>query len=101
MEEEGLNFDVPTQPGSLEPWEALLTKLKERAPALVLSGHGAPGGPEVLDETLAYLAAVKPLIARAQSRAELERTVFAAFPERKGPFLVEISGVILFRDRAR
>ena len=36
-------------------WQDRIAELKALEPKLIYPGHGAPGGPELLDETLAYL----------------------------------------------
>ena len=87
--------------GPVEPWVETLRSLIARGPEVVLAGHGAPGGGELFEDTAQYLEGVSRLAAEATTRKELIDAVFSAYPERKGPFLVEISAQIIFRDRAR
>ena len=53
--------------GSIAGWLDVLGALGELAPALVIPGHGAPGGPGVLDETASYLKFVQDAAAKAHA----------------------------------
>ncbi|MDH6132395.1 cyclase [Kitasatospora sp. MAA4] len=57
--------------GSLQGSLDVIRRLRELAPRVVVSGHGAVGGPEVLDATEAYLRWVRQ-IAQAGLRDGLE-----------------------------
>jgi glyoxylase-like metal-dependent hydrolase (beta-lactamase superfamily II) len=87
--------------GPVEPWVQTLRGLAAREPAVVLAGHGVPGGVELFEDTAQYLEGASRLADEATSRQGLIDAVLAAYPERKGPFLVEISAQIIFRDRER
>lgn len=47
------------QDSQLPPWHAALAQLRALRPRQVVPGHGAPGGPEVLGQTAAYLDALE------------------------------------------
>lgn len=87
--------------GRVDGWRGILDELAARQPNAVFAGHGPVGDASLLTSTSSYLAQAQDLADAATSQQGLVDAVFAAFPERKGPFLVEISAVILFRDRAR
>lgn len=46
---------APSFAGSLTVWQEGLDTLRELDPAIVVPGHGLPGGPELLDETQDFL----------------------------------------------
>ncbi len=87
--------------GPVQPWQQTLQRYMEREPVAVLSGHGPPGDGSVLQETYDYLASVGEAAARAETKEALIADVMERFPNRGGPFLVEVSALIIFRDRAR
>ena len=51
--------------GSIAGWLDVLSALGELAPAVVIPGHGAPGGPGILAETAGYLKFVQDAAAEA------------------------------------
>jgi cyclase len=53
--------------GSIAGWLDVLAALGGLDPAVVIPGHGAPGGPEVLDETAGYLKFVQHAAAGAHA----------------------------------
>ena len=68
--------------GSVDGSLAALDELALWEPAVVVSGHGPVGGPEVLEATADYLWHVRELAARAGGRSALE----IAEAEGPGPF---------------
>ncbi len=87
--------------GPVQPWLGELERLQKLAPSIVFAGHGPPGDASLLSTTVRYLERASQLAAAANSREELTESVVKAFPALKGPFLVEVSALIIFRDRAR
>lgn len=87
--------------GPVDAWRRTLDELHKRGPVVVFAGHGAPGDASLLTATSEYLAKAAQLVAVSTSEKQLTEDVLAAFPERKGAFLVEVSSLIIFRDRAR
>ncbi|RLJ71186.1 glyoxylase-like metal-dependent hydrolase (beta-lactamase superfamily II) [Hydrogenivirga caldilitoris] len=55
---------------SSKGWVEVLNKLKELKPKLVLSGHGEPGGLEVIKETQDYIAFVRENVARLKDEGK-------------------------------
>ena len=49
-------------------WQDRIAELKALEPKMIYPGHGAPGGPELLDETLTYLKTFHDIVA-AQGQA--------------------------------
>jgi len=70
--------------GSIAGWLDVLSALGGLDPAVVIPGHGAPGSPEVLDETAGYLKFVQN--AAAQARAAGITPLQAAAELDLGPY---------------
>jgi len=87
--------------GPLDVWLATLDRIAASSPQVVFAGHGPPGGKDVLSSTGDYLKSAFAMAQSATSKTELITAVMDAYPERKGRFLVEVSALIVFRDRAR
>jgi len=75
--------------GSIAGWLEVLGALGQLAPAVVIPGHGAPGGPGVLEETGSYLEFVQDAAAKAhaagmtplEAAAELDLGRYAALTD--------------------
>jgi cyclase len=75
--------------GSIAGWLDVLSALGGLDPAVVIPGHGAPGSPEVLDETAGYLKFVQNAAAEAhaaeitplQAAAELDLGRYAGLTD--------------------
>jgi glyoxylase-like metal-dependent hydrolase (beta-lactamase superfamily II) len=63
-------------------WTAALRWLRGRSPAVVLPGHGRPGGPELIDGMLRYLEVAQFVLAGADDDAA-EAALRRAFPEHR------------------
>jgi glyoxylase-like metal-dependent hydrolase (beta-lactamase superfamily II) len=85
--------------GPVGPWVERLESLAAEKPEVVFAGHGPPGGAELLPSTADYLRKASELADAATTREGMIKSVLEAFPERKGPFLVEVGALIIFRDR--
>jgi glyoxylase-like metal-dependent hydrolase (beta-lactamase superfamily II) len=83
-------------------WQDRIAELKALDPKWIYPGHGTPGGPELLDQTLEYLKffhdavaeKVKPGAAANISAADLQdtkRKMLARFPKLGRPELIERS----------
>lgn len=66
-------------------WTTALTWLRGRAPAVVLPGHGRPGGPGLIDDMLRYLHVAQFVLAGAEDDDEAERALRRAFPDHRTP----------------
>jgi hypothetical protein len=60
---------------TFDGWIGAMRKVKSDNPGteLVLVGHGAPTGPAVIDETIAYLGTAKEMFQKAKDAGELKR----------------------------
>jgi glyoxylase-like metal-dependent hydrolase (beta-lactamase superfamily II) len=83
-------------------WQDRIAELKTLEPKWIYPGHGTPGGPELLDQTLEYLKFFHDLIAeKAHAGApaaitpadfsEVKRRVLARYPKLGRPELVDAS----------
>jgi glyoxylase-like metal-dependent hydrolase (beta-lactamase superfamily II) len=88
--------------GRSAPWQERLTELKALEPRVVYPGHGTPGGPELIDESLVYLKffhdvvaeKVKPgapaRITKADAQ-DIKRRMLAQYPKLGRPELLDKS----------
>ncbi len=83
-------------------WQDRIAELKALEPKLVYPGHGTPGGPELLDQTLAYLKAFHEIVAShvkpgaparisATDAAGIKQQIMARFPNLGRPELLDKS----------
>lgn len=82
--------------GRFEGWRRALRHLQSEGWATVLPGHGAPGGPELFDAVLTYLAASEPIIGAATGADQLKDALVDAFPDAGGVALLDIQNRYLF-----
>lgn len=87
--------------GPTGAWQSLLTELVARQPEVVLSGHGGPGGARVLTAMRTYLERAEEAKENLTSRGDLIAEMEAAYPDLRGRFLLEVSELIVLRDRRR
>ena len=85
--------------GNLEGWVDAIMGLKAREFSMVLPGHGAPGGVELYDFVLDYLAVAQPLLDSATGPDELKKGLISAFPDAGGRGLLDIQSDIIFAGR--
>jgi glyoxylase-like metal-dependent hydrolase (beta-lactamase superfamily II) len=83
-------------------WQDRINELKALEPKFIYPGHGTPGGPEILDETLAYLkyfheivaSRVKPGAPAKITNADLvavRQQMIAKYPKHGRPELLDSS----------
>jgi glyoxylase-like metal-dependent hydrolase (beta-lactamase superfamily II) len=83
-------------------WQDRIAELKALEPKLIYPGHGSPGGPELLDQTLAYLKAFHEVVAShvkpgaparisATDAAAIKQQMMARFPNLGRPELLDKS----------
>jgi hypothetical protein len=88
--------------GRSKVWQDRIAELKALEPRLIYPGHGIGGGPELLDETLAYLrffhdtvaAKVKqgaPPRVNRNDAADIKRQILAKYPKLGRPELLDKS----------
>ncbi|MER3390691.1 MAG: hypothetical protein RJQ01_11755 [Microcella sp.] len=85
--------------GNLQGWAEAISAFKARGFSVILPGHGAPGGTELYDYVLDYLAIAQPLLSSAAGPDELKNALISAFPEAGGRGLLDIQNAIIFADR--
>ena len=73
------NYEEATPEGLLPA----LDRLRALRPALLVPGHGAAGGPAIVEEQARYHEAVLALVRRAATPAEAAAKVMAAFPRHR------------------
>jgi glyoxylase-like metal-dependent hydrolase (beta-lactamase superfamily II) len=84
--------------GLLDEWKARLNELKALHPKFVHPGRGATGGPELLDDQIAYLDRVRAIVSAAGPKGELdkptqatlEKAVQDAFPGYGYPYFLKL-----------
>jgi glyoxylase-like metal-dependent hydrolase (beta-lactamase superfamily II) len=74
-----------------DKWIAALEELKKLPIKKVYPGHGEPGGPEILDQTLAYLQDFKAAVAATKSQTQLVKAVKDKHPDKRLPVIVEMA----------
>ncbi len=83
-------------------WQARVEELKHLSPRVVYPGHGSPGGPELLDQTLTYLKFIQGAVGEyvkagaperlaANDFSAIKRKVLAQFPLLGRPELLDRS----------
>ncbi|GAA1917934.1 MBL fold metallo-hydrolase [Microbacterium aoyamense] len=82
--------------GHLDGWANAVRALREKDYTTVLPGHGAPGGAELYDFVLDYLAGAAHALAAAADADELKSSLVAAFPDAGGVGLLDIQNGYLF-----
>lgn len=88
-----------TGTGALTHWRELLAQLAARNPKHVLAGHGPPGSTGLLIHTARYLEFAERAKADAHTQQDMVDAITTEFPDLRGPFLVDVSAQITFRDR--
>jgi hypothetical protein len=77
-------------------WTAVVEYHKQLPYVTILPGHGAPGGTELYDQVLDYLAAAKPILKDASSGEELKSRLIQRFPNYEGVALLDVQNIYLF-----
>jgi hypothetical protein len=88
--------------GRSKVWQDRVAELKALEPKLIYPGHGASGGPELLDDTLAYLKFFhdtvaehvkqgKPARITQADAADIKRKMLARYPKLGRPELLDRS----------
>ena len=83
-------------------WQDRIAELKALEPRLIYPGHGSAGGPELLDETLAYLKTFHDIVASKVKQgapakiskadaADIKRQMTAKYPKLGRPELLDRS----------
>jgi len=83
-------------------WQDRIAELKALEPRLIYPGHGATGGPELLDDTLAYLKTFHDIVASKVKQgapakisksdaADIKRQMTAKYPKLGRPELLDRS----------
>lgn len=83
-------------------WQDRIAELKALEPRLIYPGHGATGGPELLDETLAYLKTFHDIVASKVKQGapakitrsdanDVKRQMLAKYPKLGRPELLDRS----------
>ncbi|MGH3814586.1 MAG: DHA2 family efflux MFS transporter permease subunit [Pseudonocardiaceae bacterium] len=79
-----------------DTWAAAIERYKQLPYDTVLPGHGAPGGRDLYDQVLDYLAAAKLAVEQATTGGQLKTTLTQRFRDYRGTFLLDIQNMILF-----
>jgi glyoxylase-like metal-dependent hydrolase (beta-lactamase superfamily II) len=80
----------------LDDWAAAIERYKRLRYDIILPGHGAPGGTELYDQVLDYLAAAEPILKGASSGEELKTRLIECFPNYEGVALLDVQNIYLF-----
>jgi glyoxylase-like metal-dependent hydrolase (beta-lactamase superfamily II) len=84
--------------GHLDEWAKIVEAIKGKGFEVVIPGHGLPGGSELYDFALAYLAAAKPLLSSATTGEELKSALIEAFPAAGGIGMLDIQNSFIFGE---
>lgn len=79
-----------------DTWAAAIERYKQLPYDTVLPGHGAPGGRDLYDQVLDYLAAAKPAVEQATTGEQLKTTLTQRFRDYRGAILLDVQNMILF-----
>lgn len=79
-----------------DTWAAAIEQYKQLPYDTVLPGHGAPGGKELYDQVLDYLAAAESAVEQATTGEQLKTTLTQRFPDYRGVILLDVQNMILF-----
>jgi len=60
----------------------------------ILPGHGRPGGRELYEQVLDYLAAAEPELAKAHNGEELKEALIRLFPDHQGTMLIDLESAL-------
>lgn len=83
-----------------DTWAAVIEQYKQLPHDAVLPGHGPPGGKQLYDQVLDYLAAAKPAVEEATAGEQLKTTLTKRFPDHRGVSLLDIQNMYLFPPAA-
>lgn len=78
-------------------WRKILAGLKAAPYQTLLVGHGQNGGPDILDQDIAYLDALQVLLDQGLGKEATRKALLAKFPEKGGKGMLRISMNNLFR----
>lgn len=78
-------------------WIPALEELKKLSPQRVFPGHGEPGGPEILDADLAYLADFDAAIKSSRKQKDLVKTMTGKYADWRLPIIVELAATTYFK----
>jgi len=85
--------------GRLQGWADAITSLRSRGFRLIFPGHGRPGGVELYDFVVDYLARAEPILSAATEPDELKNALITAFPDVGGRGLLDIQNGVIFAGR--
>jgi len=71
-------------------WAAAVEQYRQLPYRHLLPGHGRPGGRELYDRVLEYLAFAEPALKNAHSGEQLKQALVAHFPEYEGVLLIDL-----------
>ena len=78
-------------------WITALEDLKKLGVKEVYPGHGEPGGPEILDDTLAYLRDFEQAVKASKNQKELVARVKEKHAGERLPIIVELAAPTYFK----
>jgi glyoxylase-like metal-dependent hydrolase (beta-lactamase superfamily II) len=81
---------------AFETWFQGLRAYQAQSYTRLLPGHGSPGGPELYDSMLGYLAKARDALAVAHNGVDLKARLIAAFPNYGGRVLLDHQQRFLF-----
>jgi glyoxylase-like metal-dependent hydrolase (beta-lactamase superfamily II) len=81
---------------AFDTWLERLRAYQAQSYTRLLPGHGSPGGPELYDSMLDYLAKAQDALAVAHNGVDLKARLIAAFPNYSGRVLLDHQQRFLF-----
>lgn len=81
---------------TMDHWIAALHEYRARGFETIVPGHGSPSGPEIIDETLAYLDFAKDVLATARGGEELVRRFKDRYPDHRLELMLTMSAFMLY-----
>ena len=81
---------------TVDGWIDALHAYKARGLELIVPGHGSPSGPEIFDDTIAYLTFAKEVLATARDGEELVSRIKDRYPDHRLELMLTMSAIMLY-----
>ena len=84
--------------GAFDGWLKIMEDLKkDKNNKYVFVGHGKPTDNSIFDDMIEYITTAKEIYNRVDNGEELKKQLVAKYPERKIPFMLDISNKFLYK----
>jgi len=84
--------------GAFDGWLTVMEDLKkDKNNKYIFVGHGKPTDNSIFDDMIEYITTAKEIYNRVDNGEELKKQLVAKYPERKIPFMLDISNKFLYK----